>query len=297
MRHRRREGRDGTVTAALRVRRSPCYDRRMPLRAPGFGLAGAVAVVTGGGAGLGRACAEALAGCGAAVALLERDAERAEATAAALTGAGAEVMALTCDVREQEQVDAAVEAVLRRHGRITHLVNNAGGVIHQAFAESTPRRWESMWRANLLSALLTTRRVEPHLGEGSAIVNVTSIEAHRAAPDFAVYAACKSGLASLTASLALELAPRVRVNAVAPDLIDTEGLRAVMPGGREPSGAHIPLRRAGRPEELAHAVLFLLSPLSSYITGTTIHVDGGTTAAAGWVPDGHGHYTLTGTSA
>ena len=82
---------------------------------------------------------------------------------------------------------------------------------------------------------------------------------------------------------------------MAPDLIVTEGLLSMMPEGREPSGAHIPLQRAGRPEELAHAVLFLLSPLSSYITGTTIHVDGGTMAAGGWVPDGHGHYTLTGT--
>ena len=266
----------------------------MALPAPGFGLEGAVAVITGAGAGLGRACADVLARCGAAVALLERDADRAQAAATALDEQGADAMALVCDAREPDQVEAAVAAVLQRHGRITHLVNNAGGVIHQAFTESTQRRWESMWRANLLSALLTTRAVTPHLGDGSAIVNVTSIEAHRAAPDFAVYAACKTGLASLTASLALELAPRIRVNAVAPDLIDTEGVRAVMPGGGEPSGAHIPMARAGRPEALAHAVLCLLSPLSSYITGTTVHVDGGTMAAAGWVPDGHGHYTLTG---
>jgi 3-oxoacyl-[acyl-carrier protein] reductase len=266
----------------------------MALRPPDFGLAGAVAVITGGGAGLGRACAEALAGCGSAVVLLERDTARGEAAAAALVDAGADATAIACDVREADQVDAAVDAVMSRHGRVSHLVNNAGGTIHQAFTESTPRRWESMWRENLLSALLTTRAVAAHMGEGGAIVNVTTIEAHRAAPDFAVYAACKSGLASLTASLALELAPRIRVNAVAPDLIVTEGLLSVMPEGRQPSGAHIPLQRAGRPEELAHAVLFLLSPLSSYITGTTIHVDGGTLAAGGWVPDGHGHYTLTG---
>ena len=264
----------------------------MALAPPGFGLEGAVAVVTGAGAGLGRACAQALAGCGAAVALLERDADRGAAAAAALVEQGAVATAISCDVREAEQVEAAIATVVRRHGRITHLVNNAGGVIHQPFADSTPRRWESMWRANLLSALLTSHAVAPHLPDGGAIVNVTTIEAHRAAPDFAVYAACKSGLASLTRSLALELAPRIRVNAVAPDLIVTEGLRAMLPPGREPAGDHIPLGRAGRPEELANAVLFLLSPLSSYITGTTLHVDGGTMAAGGWVPDGNGHYTL-----
>jgi len=264
----------------------------MSLGPPAWGLEEAVAVVTGGGAGLGRACAEILASCGASVALLERDPQRATAAAAAIDDAGGRALALACDVREQDQVTAATAEVTAVFGKITHVVNNAGGVFAQPFAESGPRSWQAMWRANVESMLLVTRTVLPHLEDGSAIVNVTTVEAHRGAPQYAVYAACKSAVASLTRSLALELAPRVRVNAVAPDLIVTEGIRAMLPPGHEPSGAHLPLRRPGRPEELAHAVLFLLSPLSSYITGATLPVDGGSLAAGGWVAATDGTYSL-----
>src|SRR5437660_4906698 len=103
--------RDGSPPAEAAP--APCYDRRMALPAPGFGLEGAVVAITGGGAGLGRACAEVLSRCGAAVALIERDRERAESAAAALVDAGADAMALTCDVREADQVEAAVDAVRR----------------------------------------------------------------------------------------------------------------------------------------------------------------------------------------
>jgi 3-oxoacyl-[acyl-carrier protein] reductase len=264
----------------------------MSLDPPDWGLDEAVAVVTGGGAGLGRACAEALASCGASVALLERDPQRATAAAAAIDDAGGRALAVACDVREADQVVAATAEVSAVFGKITHLVNNAGGVLAQPFIESSPRAWQAMWRANVESTLLVTRTVLPHLEEGGAVVNITTVEAHRAAPQYAVYAACKSAVASLTKSLALELAPRVRVNAVAPDLIITEGIRALLPEGYEPSGSHLPLRRPGRPEELANAVLFLLSPLSSYITGATLPVDGGSLAAGGWVATMDGTYSL-----
>jgi 3-oxoacyl-[acyl-carrier protein] reductase len=266
----------------------------MSLRAPSWGLSGAVAVISGGGAGLGRACAEVLASCGAAVALLERDPQRANDAATALETTGARALAVTCDVRDAAQVSDAVAQVLAAFGKITHLVNNAGGVIHQPFAESAPKQWTAMWRNNMEATLLLTHAVLPHLGDGSAIVNVTTVEAHRGAPNYAVYAASKTAVASLTKSLAVELAPRVRVNAVAPDMLITEGIRAILPPGQEPAAEHIPLRRPGRPEELANAVAFLLSPLSSYITGVTLPIDGGTLAAGGWVAAGDGRFGLGG---
>jgi NAD(P)-dependent dehydrogenase (short-subunit alcohol dehydrogenase family) len=266
----------------------------MSLRPPSWGLSGAVAVISGGGAGLGRACAEVLASCGASVAVLERDPQRATDTAAALDAAGARALGLHCDVRDADQVAAAVAEVIAILGKISHIVNNAGGVIHQTFADSSPKQWAAMWRSNVESTLLLTHAVLPHLGDGSAIVNVTTVEAHRAAPDYAVYAAGKAAVASLTRSLAVELAPRVRVNAVAPDLLLTDGIRAMLPPGHDPGAGHIPLRRAGRPEELAHAVAFLLSPLSSYITGVTLPIDGGTLAAGGWIAEDDGGFSFTG---
>lgn len=266
----------------------------MPPRPPPFGLDGAVAVITGGGSGLGRACADALASCGAIVALLERDRQRGIDAALAIEAAGGRALAVHCDVREAEQVQLAVAQVLADFGKITHLVNNVGGTVLQPFAESEPRRWEAMWRINAQSMLLTTHAVLPHLADGSAIVNITTVEAHRAAPNYAVYAACKAAVASLTRSLAVELAPRVRVNALAPDMIMTDGIRSMLPAGHQPSAGHIPLGRAGRPEELASAALFLLSPLSSYITGVTVPVDGGTLAAGGWIADGEGGFSFSG---
>lgn len=257
-----------------------------------WGLDDAVAVVTGGGAGLGRACAEALAGCGSTVALLERDPDRGTEVAGEIVARGGRAVSLACDVRDAAAVARAVGEVVGLFGGVTHLVNNVGGVFAQPFAASTPRAWTAMWRSNVESALLVTHALLPHLAAGGAVVNLTTVEAHRAAPGYAVYGACKAALASITRSLALELAPDIRVNAVAPDLVITEGIRAMLPEGVEPRADHVPLRRAGRPEEVAHVVLFLLSPLSSYVTGTTIPVDGGTLAAGGWVPDGAGGYTV-----
>jgi NAD(P)-dependent dehydrogenase (short-subunit alcohol dehydrogenase family) len=255
-------------------------------------LDGRVAVVTGGGAGIGRGIARTLAGFGARVAIWEKDPETAAAAGDEVDGLG-----LLVDVREAEQVEAALVETTGRLGCPTILVNNAGGTFAAPFLETDEKGWTALHRANLLHVLLCTHRVAGAMvdaGLGGSIVNVTSIEAHRAAPRYAAYAAAKAGVANFTRTAALELAEHgIRVNAVAPDLTRTEALEALAgPGGPSRWGRIAPLGRAGTPEEVGGVVAFLASDLSSYVTGETIHVDGGTFASSGWFrgPD-DGAYT------
>ncbi len=245
-------------------------------------LDGVVAVVTGGGAGIGRGIAAGLAAFGARVAIWERDAGRCEAAAA-------EVDALACvtDVCDAEQVDAALTRTTGALGTPTVLVNNAGGVFAAPLLEADPKGWDVLIRSNLTSVLLCTQRVARAMVAAErpgSIVNITSIEGTRAAPGYAAYAAAKAGVVNVTKTAALELAPHgIRVNCLAPDVTMTEGLRAVAPPGFEQGVASmIPMGRAGHVDELAGAAVFLASDLSSYVTGQTLHVDGGTAAAGGW---------------
>jgi 3-oxoacyl-[acyl-carrier protein] reductase len=265
----------------------------MVLDRSAMSLDGAVAVVTGGGAGIGRGIARGLAAFGARVAVWERD----EATCRA---AAAEVDGLACvtDVREEDQVDAALAATLSALGPPTVLVNNAGGTFYSPLLETRPKGWDALWRANLGQVLLCTQRVARAMveaGEGGSIVNIASIEGTRAAPGYAAYAAAKAGVINLTRTAALELAPHgIRVNCLAPDLTETEGLRALAPESQLAAFADmVPLGRPGHVDEMAGAAVFLASGLSSYVTGQVLHVDGGTEAARGWYhhPD-DGHYVL-----
>jgi NAD(P)-dependent dehydrogenase (short-subunit alcohol dehydrogenase family) len=252
-------------------------------------LDGRVAVVTGGGAGIGRGIAGGLAAFGARVAIWERDEATCEAAAAAVQG-----LSCTTDVRDEEQVDAALARTEAELGTPSILVNNAGGVFWSSLLETTPKGWDALLRANLGHVLLCTQRVARSMvaaGTGGSIITVTSIEGTRAAPGYAAYAAAKAAVINLTQTAALELAPHgIRVNALAPDLTLTEGLLAIAPGSVEHMGGAIPMGRAGHVDEMAGAAVFLASDLSSYVTGQTIHVDGGTAAAGGWYPhpdDGH----------
>jgi 3-oxoacyl-[acyl-carrier protein] reductase len=265
----------------------------MALDAGAARLDGRVAVVTGGGAGIGRGIAAGLAAFGARVAIWERD----DATGAA---AADEVGGLACttDVRDEAQVDAALAATIDALGTPTILVNNAGGTFQSPLLDTALKGWEALIRANLTHLLLCTQRVGRAMVAAElpgSIINITSIEGTRAAPGYAAYAAAKAGVVNLTRTAALELAPRgIRVNCLAPDVTMTEGLMAIAQPGFERAIANmVPMGRAGHVDEMAGAAVFLASELSSYVTGQTLHVDGGTAAAGGWYhhPD-DGHYVL-----
>jgi NAD(P)-dependent dehydrogenase (short-subunit alcohol dehydrogenase family) len=256
-------------------------------------LDGRVAVVTGAGSGIGRGIANGLAAFGARVSVWERDAATCEDAAAEVDG-----LACPTDVREEEQVDAALGRTVGALGVPTILVNNAGGVFHSPLLETKPKGWDALIRANLTHLLLCTQRVARAMVShqlGGSVVNITSIEGTRGAPGFAAYAAAKAGVINLTQTAALELAPHgIRVNCLAPDITLTEGLLG-MAGEMATTrlGEIVPLGRAGHVDEMAGAAVFLASDLSSYVTGQTLHVDGGTDAARGWYhhPD-DGHYVL-----
>ncbi len=255
-------------------------------------LDGKVAVVTGGGSGIGRGIANGLHAYGAQVAIWEQNPETSAAAAGEVAG-----LSVPTDVRDAAQVDAALAATVDRFGTVDILVNNAGGVFPKPFLETSENGFDALYRANLRHVLLCTQAVARRMvadGHGGAVVSVTSIEGVRAAPLYAAYAAAKAGVINLTKTLALELAPHgIRVNAIAPDITWTEGLEALAAGRSVAVGPAVPLGRVGHVDECAGAAVFLASSLSGYVTGQTLHVDGGTSAAMGWYhhPD-DGHYVL-----
>lgn len=250
-----------------------------------------VALVTGAAQGIGEATALALARFGAHLALCDRDAEGLAATERAVRELGRRCTSAVLDVRDTDAVSELLEEVGRDFGRLDVLVNNAGGGFAAPFLDVSAKGEDALVRENFTSVSGMIRSAVPLLPEGASIVNVTSVEAHRAGPGFAVYSAMKAAVASLTMSLALELATRcIRVNCVAPDMIPTPGDQ----GLEAASGAMgLPVARHAWPEEgsvhdCAAAIVFLASDLSRFVTGTTLHVDGGTWAAGGWKlrPDG-----------
>lgn len=248
-------------------------------------LTGRVAVVTGGGAGIGRGIAAGMAAFGAAVAIWERDPQTCADAAASLGALG-----IVADVRDGAQVDDALQRTNAELGTPTILVNNAGGVFSSPLLETSENGWDALYRANLRHVLLCTQRVARQMvsaGVGGSIIAITSIEGVRAAPGYAAYAAAKAGVINYTQTAALELAPHgIRVNAIAPDITLTEGL-AKLGGEAALSGiGHVvPLGRPGHVDEIAGVAVFLASGMSSYLTGQTLHVDGGTHAASGWYHD------------
>ncbi|OBK21994.1 SDR family NAD(P)-dependent oxidoreductase [Mycobacterium asiaticum] len=250
-------------------------------------LTGRVAVVTGGGGGIGAATARLFAEHGARVVIADIDAGRAEQVS---TEIGAPAVAVPTDVRDAEQVASLAHTVLRRYGRVDVLVNNVGDWVRHpgAFAGTDPQLWDELYRVNLHHVFLVTRAFLPAMVErhAGAIVNVSSVEGLRGYPEDPVYAAFKAAVIQFTRSLAVQVGrDGVRVNAIGPDV--TESIQVpytqwLSPDEQQRWPDWVPVGRMGRPEDQARVILFLASELSAFVTGHTIPTDGGTGAAGGW---------------
>ncbi|MDI2128527.1 SDR family NAD(P)-dependent oxidoreductase [Yinghuangia seranimata] len=266
-------------------------------------LAGRVAIVTGGGAGIGGGVSRLLARAGAVVVLNDIDAGYAEAAAKDIAEAGGRAVTVVGDIREPETVARLRDAALAAtpEGRVDVLVNNVGDYRPSStFLRSTEEDWAASHAINFEHVLRVTHAILPTMIEGGAgsIVNVSTVEALRGIPGCPVYSAYNAAIIAFTKSLAVDVGRKgVRVNCIAPDLAQTlQTPYEAMLRGRDPKliGSWVPLGRFGEPEDYARVVLFLASDDSAFVTGHLIPVDGGTTAASGWYgkADGRGWTNL-----
>ena len=250
-------------------------------------LNGKVALVSGGATGMGAAAAKAIAAQGAKVAILDRNAAGARETEAAIRTAGGEAMVAEADVTDQAAVQRGVAAVLDRFGPITALFNHAGSIVIKPFLETTLEEWESLHAINVRSMFLVTKAVLPSMigAGGGAIVCTSSISAVAATPTEVLYDTTKGACHMFARAIAVEFRDKgVRCNAICPGFIDTPHGKREVAGltryGVDVSDATIAMQqgRMGRPDDIAGAVVFLLSDESQFITGTHLFVDNGFTA-------------------
>jgi len=256
------------------------------------GLEGKVAVVTGGAGGLGWPISRDLARAGVGVAVCDRDPDAVARVTPLLAELPVTTLVRQADVREPDAMVAFFAEIDEVFGRIDVLIDVPGGGFVAPLMSTTAKGWHAIIRQNFTYVLDTTqhavRRMQAQ-GTGGSIIYVTSIEAHRAVPNRAVYGAMKAGVTNLAMTLALELSgDNIRVNTVAPDIFPTPAtgdldleFEASEQGWLKRTVA-IPAGRYGTGEDLTGCVLFLASDLASYVTGTSLHVDGGTLASSGW---------------
>ena len=245
-------------------------------------LSGRVALVTGGGSGLGRAMAWGLACHGADVVVVDREGASAAAAARLIAdGSGRRAVSLIADVSQEMQVEEVCREAVRTFGRVDVLINNAGHNVRKPMVEYSVQEFDSLHAVHVRGSFLFCRALGPHMRErgSGSIVNIASILAQVGALNVSAYAAAKAAVAQLTRVFALEMAPHaVRVNALAPGYIDTPLTRQHAPATRERICATTPLGRFGEPHELIGPVVFLASDASTFVTGAILTVDGGWTA-------------------
>ncbi len=240
-----------------------------------------VAIVTGGGQGIGRVIAEHLLRAGCRVAIWEADPEAAEETAADLNRP-TDLLALPCDVSKEADVRHAFDRTLKQFGQLDFLVNNAGLSEFKPLDELTLADWNRVLGVNLTGAFLSTKCAAPELRKTrGAVVNIASTRAFQSEPDTLAYSASKGGLVALTHALAVSLGPEIRVNCVCPGWIDVSGLKKRSQRHpdtlREIDHTQHPAGRVGQADDVARMVLFLLDAANSFITGQQFTVDGGMT--------------------
>jgi 3-oxoacyl-[acyl-carrier protein] reductase len=244
-----------------------------------------VAVVTGAAQGIGEAIALALSAFGADVAICDRQGEKLSGVKTAIEANGRRSHTTELDVRDEAGVGEWLTSVNSALGPIDVLVNNAGGGFHALYEDVSPKGEGVLIAENFGTVTNCVRHAVPLMNDGGAIINVTSVEAYHAAPGFGVYAAMKAAVEQFTKTLALELGHRaIRVNCVAPDMMPTPGDEELQADSSAlMAGLHpTPLRRMGTASECASVVVFLASEMASFVTGSSIPVDGGTIAAAAW---------------
>jgi len=241
-------------------------------------LNGQVALVTGASRGIGQAIALELGKLGATVVGTATSADGAAKISAYLAAAGIKGEGAVLEVRDAEQVDALIGSIEKAHGAVTVLVNNAGITRDNISMRLKDEEWDTVLDTNLKAVFRLSKAVMRGMmkARNGRIINVTSVVGHAGNPGQANYCAAKSGVAGMSRSLARELGSRnITVNCVAPGFIDTDMTKGLEEKQKEALIAGIPLGRLGRPEDIAAAVAFLASPSAAYVTGTTIHVNGG----------------------
>ncbi|MDP9100917.1 MAG: SDR family oxidoreductase [Actinomycetota bacterium] len=243
-----------------------------------FRVDGQVAVVTGAGRGIGAASALALAEAGADVVLSARTEEQLRDVAGQVEALGRRVLVVPADLNDLDAVAGLAEAAVGEFGRLDIVVNNVGGTMPRPFLHTSASLLEAAFHFNVSTAHALTRAAAPHLlVSGGAVVNISSVMGRIPGRGFVAYGTAKAALAHWTRLTAIDLAPRVRVNAIAVGSVATSALQLVLDddGLRQTMETNTPLRRIGDPAEIAAAVLFLASRAGGYVTGKVIEVDGG----------------------
>lgn len=238
-----------------------------------------VAVVTGAKQGIGKGIALTLAKAGAKVAVVDLDIAECQAVCEEITKLGSRAIAIKCDISKKSDIDAMVKGTVDKLGALDILVNNAGIYPFVPYDKMTEADWDKVIDINLKGTFLATQAATKVMPEGGRIINISSIASVVGFAGLAHYCASKGGVNAMIRALAVELAPRkITVNAVAPGAIQTPGASQGMNDDViKQTIAAIPLARMGQPEDIAGAVLYLVSDLASYVTGQTIIVDGGWT--------------------